>query len=887
VNSGEVVGSRETFVTGDAANVAARLEQAAGPGEVLLGETSFRLVRGAVRAEPLGPLEAKGKSDPLTAYRLLELSDDQSGLRWESRLVGRSEEVAMLEREFEVAVSEQSCRLVTVVGEPGVGKSRLVAELAGRIVRHARVVQGACLSYGEGITFWAVAQVVRQLAEIRDEDSIEEARARVPQRIAQLVGLAEGSTTADQTAEAVAAFLGDAAAGRPLVVLVDDIHWAEPALLDLLGGLPGRIGDAPVIVLCLARPELLETRPDWPVTVRLEPLDAAEVDALLDQLDAPASVRVRIALSAGGNPLHAEELVAWVQEGGDLDEMPTTLNALLGARLDRLEGQERDALERGAVEGEVFHQAAIVALSEEPARPSVPGELGQLARKDMIRLAAASLVAGGIAYRFKHILVREAAYRGTAKRLRADLHERFADWLERVSGARVAEYHEILGYHFEQAYRYHEELGAVSAEGRALAARAAHHLGAAGRRANDRGDVYAGANLLSRAVALLPDDSRERLGLMLPYGYALYESGRALESKAVNQELYQRATALGERGVAAHALGLYTGSELLSDLELDYQVVRRINQEAIETFTELGDEVGLAMAMRRLGLICRYEAEEAQAAAWLERALVHADAGGDLTTRRMITQSLAMTLVGGPMPVRDAIARCKELREANRDDRVLEAVIQRCLAHLFAMAGCVDDAREYDRRSSRLLDQTNMRTPTHVSQVIAASMRELVGDRVGAERALQEKWFYVRDVVGVGAPRLRGRGRGTAFILANFYCDDGRWDKAEEIVAFYRRTVDPSGLKAAASALSLQARLAAHNGECLEAVRRAQLAVTMLEPTDALECRAESWLALAKVQQAVGDADAAGAAVGAATEIYERKGNVAAAARLCADAVST
>ena len=228
--------------------------------------------------------------------------------------------------------------------------------------------------------------------------------------------------------------------------------------------------------------------------------------------------------------------------GRRLDDMPTTLNALLGARLDRLGEQERDALERGAVEGEVFHQAAIVELSAEPVRPSVPGELGQLARKDLIRLAAASLVAGGIAYRFKHILVREAAYRGTAKRLRADLHERFADWLERVAGERVAEYHEILGYHFEQAYRYREELGAVDADAQLLAARAAHHLGAAGRRANDRADVGAAANLLRRATALLPLDSVERLDLLNHLAYAVDQTGRMLEARAIAQELYERAS---------------------------------------------------------------------------------------------------------------------------------------------------------------------------------------------------------------------------------------------------------------------------------------------------------------------------------------------------------
>jgi predicted ATPase len=236
-----------------------------------------------------------------------------------------------------------------------------------------------------------------------------------------------------------------------------------------------------------------------------------EVDALLEQLETPPSVRVRIAQTAGGNPLFAEELVAWVREGGALEELPAGLNALLGARLDQLDPDARDALERGAVEGELFHQAAIVELSDEPVRSAVPGELGQLARKDLIRLAAAGLLAGGVAYRFKHILVREAAYLATAKRLRALLHERYADWLEQVVGERVGEYHEILGYHLEQAYRYRSELGTLDESAARLASRAAAHLEAAGLRAGNRGDPNAAVKLLERALGLGIPDARSRV----------------------------------------------------------------------------------------------------------------------------------------------------------------------------------------------------------------------------------------------------------------------------------------------------------------------------------------------------------------------------------------
>ena len=583
------------------------LEQAAAPGGVLIGESTYRLVRDAVTVEAVEPLAAKGKSEPLTAYRLLEVAGARSASGRERPLVGRAQELAFLESEFDAAVDEKCCRLVTVVGEPGVGKSRLAAEFVDRLGSRARVVRGACLSYGEGITFWAVAQIVRELAGIRDEQSADEVRALVGPRIAQLLGLGEGSATADQMMQAIASFLAAAAAERPLVVLVDDIHWAEPALHDLLATLPATIENAPLL-LCLARPELLEARPEWPVAVRLEPLGEAEVEALLESLDAPIEVRERIAQAAAGNPLFAEELVAWAREGGfDSGELPTSLNALLGARLDQLDPEERDALERGAVEGELFHQGAVVELSPPASRPSVAAQLEALTRKDLLRLAAASF-AGEYAFRFKHILFRDAAYGATSKKLRASLHEQYANWLETFAGTRITEYQEIIGYHFEQAYRYRMELGLVDDETGALAARAGRHLGAAGRRAMDRADVRAAANLLGRATALLPADSLERLELLLILNRAYGESGRVLEARAIVEELYERATALGDRRLAARARSRRAGMMLLPARGADHDELRAIETENLQTFTELGDEAGLAVATRHLGLVFRSRA---------------------------------------------------------------------------------------------------------------------------------------------------------------------------------------------------------------------------------------------------------------------------------------
>jgi predicted ATPase len=777
-----------------------------------------------------------------------------------------SAELAALEQELEAVITRRSCRLVTVIGEPGVGKSRLATELLTEAVARARVVSGACLSYGEGITFWALGQIVRELAGISEEERADDARERVPLRIAQLLGLAQGSVTVDQGVEAVAQFLADATAERPLLVLVDDIHWAEPALLDLLAALPARIGAAPVLVLCLARTELCERRPDWPVAVALGPLGAADVDALLDGLEAPVEVWARIAHVAAGNPLFAEELAIWVADGGNLDELPTSLNALLGARLDRLGAGERDALERAAIEGELFHQASVIELTAEAARSSVPAELDGLTRKDLIRLGAATFAGEAVAYHFKHILVRDAAYNATTKKLRAFLHERFADWLERRAGDRVGEYDEILGYHLEQAHRYHSELGITN---EILAGRAARNLGDAGRRANERGDPRAAANLVGRAADLHPEDSRERLELLHPYEYALMESGRLAEAEAINRELYERASALGDERLAAWARlrRAWTGED--PDQE------RAAGEELIATFTKLGDEAGLAAANRKIGMSLRHS-KSAETVEWLERALVHATSSDDVTTLRTVIQTLAMNLAGGPMPVPEATARCQELRGEVGDDRVVDAVIVRCLAELAAMASDTEQACEYLRASSQVLDEASMSTPSGVSRNVAADAKLYLGDRTGAERELEAMVVYFRDAGG--AADLRAMH--ASFRLAGLYCDDGRWEDAEDCIAPYRAVPESRWIAPQASRYAVEARLAAHRGQTVRADTLARRAIDLSERTDHPNARATIWLAAAEVHRAAGRFAEAEDAASRALELYRQKGNIAAESQL-------
>ena len=884
VNTGEVVagavGRHETFpsadavVLGDAVNVAARLEQAAAPGEILLGDATYRLVKGAVVAEPVAPIRAKGKSKPVIAYRLVGATTFGPIPRIPSgALVGRAEELVRLESELEHVRSEGRSRLITIVGEAGVGKSRLVAELLERVGDRARIARGACLSYGEGITYWPIAQVLRELAGIRDDHTLDEVRTRVPLRIQQLLGLADGTMTTDQAVGAVAEFLRAAEPDQLLVVVVDDIHWAEPALLELLARLPRLLDETPIVILCLTRPELLEHRPEWDATVELEPLGTAQVDALLENLRAPAGARVRIAQAAAGNPLFAEELVAWTHEGGDMDALPTSLNALLSARLDQLGRTERDALERGAVEGELFHEAAVVELTDSRSRPAVPAGLGTLTRKDMIRLAATSLAGEIFAYRFKHILVRDAAYRATTKKLRATLHQRYADWLEQRVGDRVGEYHEILGYHLEQAYEYGSELGDRD---EALAARAGLHLGAAGRRANDRADVDAGANLLGRAAGLLPADGVERLGVMRHLVYAVDQTGRMREARMISQELYERATALGELRLAAHGKS-YATPHPFFDHEADREAAAAAFEEVIATFEHLGDEAGLAAAKRRLALVHRCRGSFAAAAAQLEQALVHANASDDMSTRRAVAYSLANDITYGPMPVAVAIPRAESLRTGSDDDHVLQAAVGRHLALLYAMAGRFDDARSLELEVAPVLEDAGLESLSWGSLGASARTKILLGDIGGAEHDLRTKW----RIYPVENGKTQTLAIAAAQQLACLYCRVGRCDEAEACLYALGR----EGRKTSQQMIA-EAGIASNYGNHEKATVLARRAVEIRERTDALTGRGEAWLALAESERAAGRTEDAESAIEKSLLLFEEKGNVAAAAQVRASGVS-
>jgi class 3 adenylate cyclase len=556
VNTGEVIAGdptrSDTLVTGDAVNTAQRLEVSARPGEILIGQETHRLARDAIVAEEIEPLSVKGKAEPLRAFRVVDVAPGTGARanRFGSPFVGRGRELALVRDALQQAVHARSCQLFTLLGQPGVGKSRLIAEAIAGAPEQTTVLHGRCLPYGEGITFLPIVEVVRaaaQAGEFDDAEAVgaklapllagEENAAVVADGVAQLVGAA-GARPADELFWAVRKLLEAVARRGPLVVVFDDIHWGDATFLDLIEHLTDWSRDAPILVVCIARPELLEIRPRWgggklnATSMLLEPLSEADSERLIGELVGfvalPEDIRVRIHEAAEGYPLFVEEMISMLVEEGVLRRengrwsatadagdvgVPATINLLLASRIDRLPADEREVLEWASVEGRVFHAGAVQHLAAERAGAGLGEVLERLVRKELIRPERSQLP-GEFAFGFRHILIRDAAYDTIPKQTRADLHERFAGWL----AAGPADDPELVGHHLERAFRYRRELRHLTAADRQLAGRAGLQLASAGVRARRRGDVRAAATALTRAVELSREDGQAGPEMLMELG---------------------------------------------------------------------------------------------------------------------------------------------------------------------------------------------------------------------------------------------------------------------------------------------------------------------------------------------------------------------------------
>ncbi len=666
VNTGKAVtAADEWLAVGDAVNVAARLQQVAAPGEILLGPQTGYLVREAVTLDLLEPIALKGKSDPVQVHRLVEVLIDKGSppRRQDTPMIGRVHQLRMLEDAYTNVVRERTCSLFTLLGVAGVGKSRLAAEfLAGR---DATIVHGRCLSYGEGITYWPVASVVKQLLATLGRSDMLAAGDEQARALHALLGEADQVSTSAEIGWAVRKLLEQSAAARPLIVVLDDLHWGEPTFLDLVEQVADLSRDVPILLLCMGRPELLDRRPGWgggklnTATVLLEPLNPDEADELMDLLLPGAlrdrRLRARVLEAAAGNPLFLEEIAAVVASSDGVVSIPPTIDALLAARLDQLAPAERRVLERAAVEGTSFHRSAVEAVGRDDT--PVPAALVTLVRKDLVR-PTTSVLPGQETFRFRHVLIRDAAYDGLPKSARAELHERFARWLD-GQPAVFAERDEVVGYHLEQAYRYRRELGPVDAAASAVAAAAATRLRSAGKRAFEREDAAAAVGLLERASALAPGDASlsDELGVF----WALFQAGRMTDAASRAGATATRAAAAGDRlgQLRAELARLHVQAHLDPEgrhTQLD-QLVGRIRP----VFEQADDDAALAsldIAQWSLEhLRCRFGAA-ADAAA---RAIEHADAAGEHYLSSWFRINLASARAYGPAPVTEVLEWLDEL----------------------------------------------------------------------------------------------------------------------------------------------------------------------------------------------------------------------------------
>ena len=855
INTGEVVtGTEERLVTGDAVNVAARLEQAAEPGEILIGESTYALARGAIEAERVEPLAAKGKTEPLSAFRLLGVRTGAPAFerRLDAPLVGRQDELARVRTAFDEAVTARGCRLVTVLGPPGIGKSRLAREVAATLAGEASVLVGRCLPYGEGITYWPLVEIFREAGA---EDELEAALA------------ADGP---EEVFWSVRKSLEQRARERPLALVVEDIHWAEPTLLDLAEHLGEWTRDAPVLLLCLARPELLDERPAWRgELLTLEPLSRGESEELIENLLAGAArledgTRARIREVAEGNPLFVEQLLAMLAEGGDAGDVPPTIQALLAARLDALPEDERDVVERASVIGHDFEWDALAELAPDGRRPG-GAQLAALVRNELIRPHDAI----PDTFAFRHALIRDAAYARLPKERRSELHERFAGWLE----GRGDEFDEIVGYHLEQAYRWVVELGPPDGRALGLAGRAAEKLSASAVRARARGDVRASVNLFERAVELLPADDPRRIALLPDLGRELRDAAQMDRSEAVLVEAVELARRAGEPVVAASAAVALVDLRFHATTATREEVLAEVSA-ATRVFSEHGDEAGLAQALALAGRLRFWAGETVEALHDFELAAEHACNAGDRYQEVDCLHYLLAAVMYGPTPVADALLRLAEIRPRVQENRRLEVALLIHRARYAAMEGDFDGAREMLARAATLAEGGH-EVERHSHLLTAAGRIELLaGEPAAAERAIRPACERLERIGELGY-----LASATPLLLDALY-RQGRDDEALQLTERWHpdRLTVPEDVDAQVGWRSVRAKLLARRGELADAEKLAREAVAQVASTDDIQLRAEALTALAEVLRVAQRHDEAEIALGEALALYEQKGNVVAAA---------
>ena len=844
-------------VSGAAASAASQLQERAPPGGVLLADDTYRLVRDAVHAEPVE-----------RAWRLDEVVPDAPAYarRLDVPLVGRTHELQRLQSAFEGVRQDQHCRVVTVVGEAGIGKTRLAREFVASVREEAKVLVGRCVSYGEGATYLPIAEIVKAAASkpsvggIRELLEAEEDADAVAERVAELIGIAESPAAPGEAFWAVRRLLESLGRDGPVVIVLDDIHWAEPTLLDLVEYL-GEWAEGPILALCLARADVLETHPGWagPTStgflIDLEPFPQETLGRLVQQLSpAPLDqqVQARVVEHAGGNPLFAEQLLALAAEAPELifDKPPGTVEALLASRLDRLDPPELGVLRCAAVVGRHFSRAELEDLSP---HEDTDRHLLSLTDQSLVHRAQDF-------FRFHHVLVRDVAYRGIPKSDRAELHELAGRGLDRRNGA-----DELVGYHFEQAFRYLTELGKSDAHALEVAEKAAGCLGNAGIRAWKRADVPAAVNLLSRAVKLTPDAHALSCELAL----ALNVRGDRTRAQKLLADLAETADAQ----VALRAELEWTYLQSLEEPDRAADLLQAATA-AIPILEQAADDRGLGRAWYcvahvRGGFYCEYAAMEDAA----ERVMACYRRSG--WSQSAAADLLGLALYFGPRPVDEGLSRLMQLSDSTGGDRATEATEANAatwLACLEAMRGNFDLARAHVENARSLYRDLGLMSAVVDACGRALGAIELLADRPEiAERQLRDACAHLQELQQTSVLATRGAELAVALFEQGLYDDAAGW------VRLARDCAGHDDLDAALTRQPVEAKILARLGDLPAAERLARANVELVARTDALNRHAEALLALAEVLELGGREQEAREQVSRALALYEQKGNLAAA----------
>lgn len=858
VNTGQVVSgsdasARQALVSGETVNVAARLEQNAGAGQILIGPATLLSAGAAVRAEPVGPLSLKGKADPVTGYRLLGLGEDDPELlrRFDVRFVGRRAELTALDAALAVAAGHLGAQCIVVHGEAGQGKTRLLREwLQSRASVYG---VGRCRQYGDQGSLSPLADAVASLLA-----TSRAAAEGVTEALRVLSGglLLDGTPnpTVEDTCAALVHVLTALSARQPVVLVIDDCHWGRPLLLDFLDRLVQELDKAAVLLVCVTRPELLEVRPGLVgATVRLLPLHGLSYDESVllaaELTDVTAhwdTSPTRLLERANGNPLHLEQLLAAAAETGSQEELPPTVQAVLGARIDALDPQERAALDLASVIGREFASGELAGLCG--AHDVVGPALARLGRRRLVEPGHRT------SFRFSSSLLQEVTYECMAKRARAEGHEKAAV-LPSVLAAGPA----AVGGHLERAYSYRTDLGRSDDATEALRVRAAEALGQAGAQALARSDLPWADDLLTRAVALQRPGGPGGTAAVRRLGEVRSALGRTDEGRALLLDVLAVPT---DRVETAHArLALATvspGGESPAD----------VAGAVLPVFEAARDELGQARACLRLAQQCQSRGRHGGADRLLTRALAHAVRADAEPERAAALGAIGISLWRGPEPVPVAGARCRALLAEHGEQRRTVRMTLNCpLAVLYALQEQWASAHECLTEAERLAEELGYAETQVVLPLFTAMVEALAGhgDRAlalldaAAESARRFGAAALLDSIGLDSARLlvdRGESSAAADVLRRI--GQGTARSHSEVVEFD----------------GLSGRVAAAQGRHDEALRLAARAVDAAGRTDSPVVRALAALDQAHTFRLLGMDDPAVASAAIAKAVFAAKGHL-------------